>query len=88
MVTEKDFGVFRLWQELVSKYPSFSFQHGFGLGVLAPGRKVKGTMQRLFEAQDNAPLHQMICNTYERLGKLIALEIHNTPSAFMEDHPT
>ncbi len=29
-----DFGVWRLWQELQGRFPTFSFSHGHGLGVL------------------------------------------------------
>ena len=36
----KDFGVWRWWDEVSPQYPSFSFNHGFGLGVIQkPGGK-------------------------------------------------
>lgn len=30
----KDFGAWRFWDEISQQYPSFTFNHGFGLGVL------------------------------------------------------
>lgn len=36
-VRERDFGVWRLWQELAPHFPHFAFYHGHGLGVIAVG---------------------------------------------------
>lgn len=36
-VREKNFGVWRFWEEIRQKYPAFSFQHSHGLGVLFVG---------------------------------------------------
>ncbi|QKE38173.1 class I SAM-dependent methyltransferase [Ferrovum myxofaciens] len=40
MVRERDFRVWKLWQELSGHYPSFSFPFGHGLGVLGVGSRL------------------------------------------------
>ncbi len=36
-IKKEDFGVWKLWDEVSSKYPSYEFYHGYGLGILAIG---------------------------------------------------
>jgi O-antigen biosynthesis protein len=36
-VRERDFGVWKLWEELSPRFPNFEFHHAFGLGVIAVG---------------------------------------------------
>ncbi len=65
---EKDhgFGVYRLWEELSALYPSFSFEHGHGLGVLATGKNVSPELLPL--CQNAETTLSEIRTIYHRLG--------------------
>lgn len=45
----KDFGVWKFWEEVSKKYPSFEFVHCCGLGVLAVGKDVPAEVLRFME---------------------------------------
>lgn len=47
-VRERDFGLWRFWNDLKANYQSLQFDSGHRLGVLAIGR-VDGLMKRLFD---------------------------------------
>jgi hypothetical protein len=65
------FGVYRQWEELRTRYPSFEFRHGHGLGIIAIGEKIAAPLRELFRAW---PSHtaQTIRTAYERLGGFIS----------------
>jgi len=44
----RGFGVWRLWDDLSNRYPSFAFTHGHGLGVLGIGPDVPAPVAELF----------------------------------------
>jgi hypothetical protein len=47
-----DFGVWRLWSELTERYPSFTFYHGHGLGVLGVGDSLPEAVSAFLHCSD------------------------------------
>jgi hypothetical protein len=52
-VREKDFGVWKFWDELKVKYPYFEMMHGYGLGLLAVGQQYPESLQFLLDAAES-----------------------------------
>lgn len=70
-VHERDFGVWKFWEEVKSLFPSFEFYHGHGLGVLAVGEQINPNLDPILDAE-NAPL---IRNFFSSLGKKYDLNL-------------
>ena len=70
-VTERqtDFGVWKVWEELTARYPSFTFGHEHGLGVLAVGTELPSAVRTLVSTQ-GAPADQLRA-FFEQLGQRI-----------------
>jgi GT2 family glycosyltransferase len=69
-VHEREFGVFRLWNEITANRLHFGFLHGHGLGVLGQGRDYPDALRALFGANDSRAAN-MIRETFETLGRSV-----------------
>lgn len=71
-VREPGFGVWRLWAEIRRAYPSFSFPHSVGLGVVAVGADPSPAMRRLtgLDARGTEDVRRL----FARLGDAVRLQ--------------
>ena len=66
------FGVWKFWEGVEQRFPSFAFRHGHGLGVLAVGADVP---QRLLELMaSDLDTKEAVRTVYKALGRDIARE--------------
>ena len=74
MVRERNFGVWRLWEELTARYPYFEFNHAHGLGVLLVGSQMPAALLKLAEAAGDEGAAQSIRRLFERLAQAVEAE--------------
>ena len=72
-VRERDFGVWKLWQEVKEEYPYFEFFHGHGLGLLAVGKEQRPAFREwLKETREHAmAMRSFFFSLGERLDLLL-----------------
>jgi predicted O-methyltransferase YrrM len=66
---QEGFGVYRFWAEVSQRYPSFTFEHGHGLGVLFVGSDAASTFSEFLASAAADPA--AIRADYELLGALV-----------------
>jgi 2-polyprenyl-3-methyl-5-hydroxy-6-metoxy-1,4-benzoquinol methylase len=71
-VRERDFGVWKLWDEVTQKYPHFSFLHGYGLGVLAVGNNLPAELRSLVLLQDGSSDFNQVRDCFQSLGARVS----------------
>jgi hypothetical protein len=67
-VHDREFGVWRLWEELRSKYPSFSLFHCNGLGVLCVGQQPTALVHTLSLLEANPEYHRVMQSFLQCIG--------------------
>jgi O-antigen biosynthesis protein len=72
-VRERNFGVWKLWEEITQEHPYFEFVHGHGLGVLAVGKDFPTAFQEFLEAslEDARNIRRFFC----QLGQRLTIEV-------------
>ena len=64
---QRDFGVWKYWEEVAARYPSFSFMHSHGLGVLMVGDSVPATVRELAELSNGRA--SIVARLFAALGR-------------------
>jgi SAM-dependent methyltransferase len=70
---QANFGVWKLWDELKLKYPTFEFHHAHGLGIVATGTKIHPELAGLFALGDAEKTN--IRSWFESLGMRLVLNL-------------
>ncbi|MBI5839228.1 MAG: class I SAM-dependent methyltransferase [Chloroflexi bacterium] len=65
-----DFGVWKLWDEVKSIYPSFNFEHGHGLGILLVGNNPSPHVHSLFDILTQVDFANFMKFFFSHVGKL------------------
>jgi O-antigen biosynthesis protein len=70
-VKEREFGVWKLWEELKSKYSYIEFPNSNGLGVIFLGKKLPIQVEELLNIEESKSNHFSIKKVFIQLGENI-----------------
>lgn len=72
VVRERGFGVWRHWEDVKRRFPTFEFRHGNGLGVAAVGPDVPPAIRDLTSLPEDSREAELVRTLYHRLGEAIS----------------
>ncbi|MFN8527407.1 MAG: glycosyltransferase [Anaerolineae bacterium] len=87
-----DFGVWRLWEVLKARFPSFEFVHEHGLGVLAVGEHIPEALRPLLDSTPDQA--NVVRQFYTAAGEMVAAlsrrqqTAHAAPPPSSADQPS
>jgi|GEM_PF-1627041 len=67
-VKENNFGVYQLWEELLTQYPGFNFTHSHGLGVLLVGKEREPFLKKIAEIEKENFHTSSFNRLFQKLG--------------------
>ena len=73
-VREKDFGVWKFWEEISALYPHIAFDHSHGLGVLLVGIKQNSSIAEIAHEFNNPSDEHRIKSLFSRFGHMVEVE--------------
>ena len=74
-VREGDFGAWRYWDALRAQFPSFTFTHGHGLGVLAVGSEPDPEVSWLVRLPNDGEEASLVRRFFSGLGDAMRLQL-------------
>lgn len=77
-VREREFGVWRFWDEVSKDYAHFDFFHSNGLGVIGVGKNFPEEINWLFASQSNLETAQQIREFFAYLGVNVYRRFENS----------
>lgn len=70
-VRERDFGVWRFWEEISARHPHFEFMHASGLGVLQLGTEAAAGVRQLMDLGRDAEGTRRVRAIFSGLGDAV-----------------